>query len=154
MVQAIPEDRPFVVPYLAVEGAAGAAEWYGKVFGAELQSSMPSPDGRIMHAELRIGQGYVFLADDFPEMNDGQGSSPFAVGGSPVTLHHYVSDVDATVATAVAEGATVLFEPTEMFWGDRFAKIRDPYGHLWSLATHVRDVTDEEIAAAAAELGS
>jgi len=153
MVQPIPEDRPSVVPYLTVEGAAGAADWYGTVFGAELASRMDSPDGRIVHAELRVGQGYVFLADDFPEMSDSQGSSPFALGGSPVTLHHYVPDVDATVATAVAEGATLLFEPTEMFWGDRFAKIRDPYGHLWSLATHIRDVTDEEMAAAAADFG-
>ncbi|MGI9603732.1 MAG: VOC family protein [Acidimicrobiales bacterium] len=154
MVQPIPPDRPGVIPYLTVEGAASAITWYGTVFGATSGSTTPSADGRLVHAELRVGEGLVFVADDFPETNDGQGASPWAVGGSPVTLHHYVRDVDATVEVAVAEGATLLFGPVEMFWGDRFAKIQDPFGHLWSLATHVRDVTEEEQAAAAAELGT
>ncbi|MDH3755436.1 MAG: VOC family protein [Acidimicrobiia bacterium] len=150
MVQPVPEDRPYVVPYLTVEGAAEAIEWYGTVFGATRESAMPAPDGRLMHAEMKIGEGVVFVADDFPEMNDGQGSSPGAVGGSPVTLHHYVADVDAVVAAAAAAGADVLMPPMDMFWGDRFAKVKDPFGHMWSLATHVADLSEEEMAAGAA----
>lgn len=154
MVQPIPDDRPYVVPYLTVEGAEAAIAWYGRVFAATAQSTMPSADGRLLHAEIEIGDGLVFVADDFPEMSDGRGASPWAVGGSPVTLHLYVADVDETVAAAVAEGATVLVEPTDMFWGDRFAKVQDPFGHLWSLATHVRDVTEEEMAQASADFGT
>lgn len=151
-VNPIPEDRPQVVPYLCVRGAGDAITFYAEAFGAVERNRMESPDGRILHAEIEIGGHLVFLADDFPEMNEGKESSPAGLGGTTVTMHRYVPDCDATIQSAVDAGAEVVFPATDMFWGDRFGKIRDPFGHEWSIATHVRDVSSEEMAAAAAEM--
>ena len=151
-VDPIPQDRPYVVPYLSVRGASEAIAFYGRAFGATEKNRMESPDGRILHAEIEIGGHLVFLADDFPEMNEGKESSPAGLGGTTVTMHRYVEDCDAAIASAVDAGAEVVFPATDMFWGDRFGKIRDPYGHEWSLATHVRDVSADEMAEAAAEM--
>lgn len=159
--QPIPPDRPFVVPYLTIGGrtdgspggAADAIAWYGEAFGAQETNRQIVPDGsgRILHAELVVGDGLMFLADDFPEFA-GEASAPSALGGSTVTLHRYVADCDATINGAVALGAEVLMPPADMFWGDRFGSIRDPFGHKWSIATHVRDVSLEEMEAAAAAM--
>jgi len=151
-VDPIPADRPHVVPYLCVKGAVAAIDWYAEAFGAVVCRRLPAPDGRLLHAEIEIGGHLVFLADDFPEMMDGQESSPSATGVTTVTLHRYVADCDAVVAKASEAGAEVLMPPTDMFWGDRFAMIRDPFGHEWSIATHLRDVSDEEATAGAAAM--
>ena len=147
----IPEDRPYVVPHLAVKGAARAIGFYEEAFGAVEKLRMEAPDGRILHAEVDIGGYLVFLADDFPEMNEGKESSPEGLGGTTVTMHRYVPDCDAAIARAVAAGAEVVFPIADMFWGDRFGKIRDPFGHEWSIATHVADPSPEEMASAVAE---
>jgi PhnB protein len=151
-VDPIPHDRPQVVPYLCVRGAADAIAFYQRAFGAAEKDRMESPDGRILHPEIEIGGHLLFLADDFPEMNDGKESSPAGLGGTTVTMHRYVEDCDSTIASAVDAGAEVVFPATDMFWGDGFGKIRDPFGHEWTLATDVRDVSAEEMAAAAAEM--
>lgn len=148
-INPIPDDRLHVVPYLCIKGASEAIDWYVKAFDAVEASRMPTPDGRVMHAEIEIGGHLVFMSDDFPEMS-GAETSPSALGGTTVSLHRYVPDCDATVNQAVEAGAEILMPPEDMFWGDRFAKIRDPFGHEWSIATHVRDVSDSEAAAAGA----
>ncbi len=159
-VQPIPADRPFVVPYLTIGarvdgspgGAADAIEWYTAAFGAQETNRQMAPGGdKVMHAELVVGDGLLFLADDFPEWS-GESSAPVALNGSTVTLHRYVVDCDATIAAAVELGAEVLMPPQDMFWGDRFGSIRDPFGHKWSIATHKRDVAPEEMEAAAAAM--
>ena len=159
-VQPIPADRPFVVPYMTIGartdgspgGAADAIEWYTAAFGARETNRQATPDGsKLIHAELVLGDGLIFLADDFPEFS-GSESAPAALGGSSVTLHRYVVDCDATIEAAVAQGAELTMPPTDMFWGDRFGGIRDPFGHNWSIATHVRDASPEEMEAAAAEM--
>ena len=146
----IPGDRPHVVPYLTVEGAAEALDWYVRVFDATEHSRMPAPDGRLMHSEITFGGWLVYVADDFPEMS-GRATSPAALGATTVTLHRYVTDCDALVARAAEAGATVLSEPQDMFWGDRLARICDPFGHEWWICTHVRDVPVSEMVAAGAE---
>lgn len=155
----IPPDRNWVVPYLTVDGAAEALEFYKRAFDAVETARMPLPDGRLMHAEMVIGeQGLFYVSDDFPEMRDGQHSSPKALGGSTVSMSVYVEDCDASFKQAVAEGAMPLQEPEDQFWGDRFAVVADPYGHYWSFSTHVHDLSPEEVMAAAekamAEFGS
>ncbi len=147
----IPSDRPHVIPYLTVKGAADAIEWYVNVFDATEDLRMPSPDGRLMHAEINIAGSLIYISDDFPEMT-GHECSPSAVGATTVAFHRYVADCDALVARAVDAGAEVLMEPTDMFWGDRYSRIRDPFGHEWSIATHVRDVTPEEMEAEGAAM--
>jgi PhnB protein len=111
---------------------------------------MPMPDGKLMHAELKLGDSRLMLADEFREMG---AQAPSAYGGSPVTVHLYVPDVDATVARAEAAGAKVTSPPADMFWGDRFAKLSDPFGHQWSIATHLREPSPEEFAAAMKRMG-
>jgi uncharacterized glyoxalase superfamily protein PhnB len=107
---------------------------------------MPAPDGqRIMHAEIRIDGKALFLCDDFPEFCGGKSESPKALGGTPVTIHRYVPDCDAAVQRAVDAGATIKMPPMDMFWGDRYGVVVDPFGHCWSLATHQRDLTPEQI---------
>ena len=108
---------------------------------------MPAPDGRIMHAAIRIGGSMVFLVDDFPEHCGGKSSTPIALGGTPVTLHHYVLDCDAAIKRAQDAGAKVQMPATDMFWGDRYGMVVDPYGHKWSFATHIKDLTPEEMQA-------
>jgi len=150
-VQPIPKGREGVIPHLVVEGAAEAIDFYTEAFGAEDVATAPSPDGsKIMHAEFRIGSSIIFLADDFPEMSeDGRGRSPKVLANSPVTIHQYTTDVDAAVEKARAAGATVTMEPEEMFWGERYATLTDPFGHHWSFSSVVREVSEEEMAEAA-----
>ena len=130
-VRPIPEGRHAVTPYIVVRDAGKAIDWYKKAFGAKEVSRMPSPDGKVMHAEIRIGDSLIFLADEFPEMGS-KGLQSF--GGSPVSVHLYVTNTDTTFQTAVAAGASAQMPPANMFWGDRFAKIKDPFGLSWSIA--------------------
>ena len=150
-VDPIPENCRHVIPYLAVRGAADALEFYKRAFGAIEHRRAYAPDGRVVHAEFEIGGTMMFMGDEFPEMNNGIHNSPLGLGATCVTLHRFVEDCDAAFARAVEAGAEPLMEPAEMFWGDRFAKVRDPFGHEWSLATHLRDMTPDEETAGAAD---
>ncbi|QDU97262.1 VOC family protein [Lignipirellula cremea] len=146
MTNPIPAGREGLIPHLACSNAAEAIDFYKKAFGAEELGRLPAPDGqRLMHAEIKIGGCTVFLADDFPEYCDGESQHPLALGGTPVTIHRYVEDVDAAVKQAIDAGATMKMPPADMFWGDRYGVVTDPFGHCWSLATHQRDLTPEEI---------
>jgi PhnB protein len=150
-VKPIPDGYPQVSPYLCVDGANAAIEFYGKVFGATERMRMPAPDGRIGHAELQIGDAVIMLADEFPEMG---AQSPKAIGGSPVTIMVYVEDVDAVFDRAVNAGAKVLQPVEDKFYGDRSGQFEDPFGHRWSVETHIEDVSPEEMSRrAAAEMG-
>ncbi|MBV1797251.1 VOC family protein [Siccirubricoccus sp. G192] len=141
-VQPVPAGYSSVTAYLIVEGAAAALDFYARAFGAREVMRLPAPGGRIGHAEIEIGDSRVMLADECPEMD---ARAPAAYGGSPVTLHLYVRDVDAVVARAVAAGAEVRRPVQDQFYGDRSGTLRDPFGHVWHLATHVEDVPPEEI---------
>ncbi|HJQ62402.1 MAG TPA: VOC family protein [Burkholderiales bacterium] len=137
----IPEGMHSVTPHLVCAGAADAIDFYKKAFGAVEEARLPGPQGKIMHAMIRIGDSAVMLVDEMPEWG---ALGPKALKGSPVTIHLYVEDVDAFVARAVKAGAKVTMPVADMFWGDRYGKIEDPFGHHWSVATHVRDVSMEE----------
>jgi len=138
----IPDGYPALTPYLIIDGAAAAIGFYQQVFGATERMRMEAPGGKVGHAELLIRGSLIMLADEFPEM-DARG--PQSIGGSPVGLHVYVEDVDAVVAGAVAAGAT-LKQPVETkFYGDRSGSFVDPFGHVWHIATHVEDVSPEEM---------
>ena len=141
------EDR--VVPYLLIDGANDAIEFYKKAFDAEELVRMPMPDGTVAHAEIKIG-GAIVMLGDAPD-TEGHGD-PRRLGGSPVLIFRYVSDVDAAVAQAQAAGATVIRPPEDQFYGDRAATLADPWGHLWSLHTHIRDVSPAEMSAAMDEM--
>ncbi|HXH83279.1 MAG TPA: VOC family protein [Candidatus Tectomicrobia bacterium] len=141
-VKPIPDGYHAVTPYLSIAGAAEALDFYRRAFGATEIMRMAQPDGRIGHAEMRIGDSRVMLADEFPEMNF---RGPRAIGGTPVHLHLYVEDVDAVVARAVAAGATVVRPVQDQFYGDRSGTVADPYGHVWHVATHKEDVPPEEM---------
>jgi PhnB protein len=138
----IPEGYNAVTPYLIIKGAAQAIEYYKKVFGATVAVRMDGPDGRIGHAELKIGNSHIMLADEHPEMGH---RSPLSVGDSPVSMLVYVEDVDAAVERAVAAGAKILKPVKDQFYGDRSGFIQDPFGHLWGVATHIEDVTPEQM---------
>jgi uncharacterized glyoxalase superfamily protein PhnB len=137
-----------ITPHLICAGAADAIEFYKKAFGAEEMMRMPAPDGRLMHAAVRIGDSMVMLVDEMPEWG---ALGPKALKGSPVTIHLMVDNVDEVFARAVAAGATAKMPVADMFWGDRYGKVVDPFGHEWSIATHVRDMTPEEMMAAGRE---
>jgi PhnB protein len=141
-VQPIPEGYNTVSPYLAVDDAEKAIAYYKKAFGAEETVRMNGPDGRIGHAELKIGDSHIMLSDPFPESST---KPPTELGGTSASIFMYVEDVDAVVQKAVDQGATVTMEVEDQFWGDRFGSITDPFGHNWSIATHVEDLTPEEI---------
>jgi PhnB protein len=141
--QPIPEGYHTVTPYLAVDDAAEAIEYYTKAFGAKERARMETPDGKIGHAELEIGDSLVMLSDPFPQAST---RSPKELGGTSVSVFMYVEDVDAVVKQAVDAGAKVTMEIADQFWGDRFGSVMDPFGHLWSIATHVEDVPPEEMA--------
>lgn len=141
-VKPIPDGFHAVTPHLVCQGAAAALEFYARAFGAEELSRLPGPDGRLMHASMRIGDSVLMLNDEFPEMGC---TGPAALTNSPVVLHLYVRDVDAAMARAEAAGAKVTMPATDMFWGDRYGQLRDPFGHQWSLATHQREVTPEQM---------
>jgi PhnB protein len=141
-IKAIPEGMHSITPHLVIKGASQAIDFYKKAFGAQERVRMLCPDGdSIMHAQLRIGDSALFLVEEMPEM----GSRGPQTGGSPVTIHLYVEDVDSAFNAALAAGAKQIMPPADMFWGDRFAKLVDPFGHEWSLATHKEDLTPEEI---------
>ena len=124
-----------ITPHLVVKGAKKAVEFYGKAFGAEEVYRMPAEDGeRLMHAHLKVGDAEFFLCDDFPEYCGGKSSDPRTLGGTCVTLHQYVPDADAAIARAAEAGATVKMPAQDMFWGDRYGQVVDPFGHLWSFA--------------------
>ena len=131
-----------VVPYLSCRNAAEAYAFYQKAFGALPMCLMPVPDGRALHAALDFGGSPVYLSDEFPEHG---GQSPESLGGSPVTIHLQVSDCDAVFGKAVDAGCTVVMPLKDMFWGDRYGVVTDPYGHKWSIATTVRDVSLDEM---------
>lgn len=147
-VKPIPDGYPQVTPYLYIDGAAGAIEFYSKVFGAKERMRMPAPGGKIGHAEIQIGDSVIMLADEYPEMDV---RSPKAVGGTPVTMSVYVEDVDSVFERAVKEGAKALRPVEDQFYGDRSGQFEDPFGHRWSVATHVEDVPPDEMAKRAAE---
>ena len=142
-VNAIPEGYRSVTPSLAIRGAAKAIDWYKEVLGAREIMRMPMPDGKIGHAELEFGDSKVMLADEAEEWGN---FSPAKLGGSAVTLYLYVEDVDGTVNKARSAGATVRMEPADQFYGDRVGSFNDPFGHIWTIAKHVEDVTDEQMA--------
>jgi PhnB protein len=145
----IPAGQENLIPHLVCDPCSEAIEFYKKAFGAVEIHRMPAMDGRrIMHAAIKIGASFVFLVDDFPEMCDGKSQSPKGLGGTPVSLHHYVENCDAAIKRAQDAGATVVMPATDMFWGDRFGVIIDPFGHKWAFATHQRDMTPEQMQAA------
>ncbi len=140
--KAIPEGYHNITPYMTVRNAARAIEFYKQAFGAMEKDVSKGPDGKIMHAELRIGDSIFMLADEFPEFNS---LSPQSTGGAGMGLHIYTEDVDSAFDRAVKAGATVEMPVSDMFWGDRYGKLADPFGHKWSIATHKRDMTPAEI---------
>jgi PhnB protein len=142
MVQAIPTGYAGVTPYLIIRDAARALEFYKKAFGATELMRFPAPGGKIGHAEIKIGDGVVMLADESPEMGH---KSPQTLGGTAITLMFYVQDVDAQFAKAVAAGGTVKQALKDQFYGDRSGTITDPFGHIWTIATHKEDVSPEEM---------
>ena len=139
----IPKQFHTITPGLIVKGADKAIDFYKKAFGAEEMVRMAGPDGRsIMHAELRIGDSVFFVGDESPEMG---ARSPKSIGGSPCSLHLYVANVDAAFKRAVDAGAQVRMPVTDMFWGDRYGKVEDPFGHAWGIATPKEELTEDEI---------
>ena len=138
----IPQGMHSVTPHLVCAGAAKAIEFYKQAFGAEEGARLPGPDGRLVHASVKIGDSQVMLVDEMPEWG---ALGPKSLKGTPVTIHLYVEDVDALVARAVKAGAKVTMPVADQFWGDRYGKLEDPFGHHWSVATHVRDVSMEEM---------
>ena len=148
-VKPIPDGMHTVTPHLVCAGAADAIEFYKKAFNAVETIRLPGPQGKLMHAAIRIGDSAVMLVDEFPDMG---AFGPKWLKGSPVTIHLYVEDVDAFVERAVAAGAKITMPLEDMFWGDRYCKLEDPFGHHWSVATHVRDVSPEEMQQAAQNL--
>lgn len=138
----IPEGYHTITPHLVIRGATRAIDFYRAAFGAEELFRMPGPDGRIMHAELRIGDSRVMLSDEDPA---GGAKAPDALGGTTGALLLYVADVDTWVDRAVKAGAKVTAPVADMFWGDRYGRIQDPFGHSWALATHKEDLTPEEM---------
>lgn len=134
-----------VSPHLICNDASAAIEFYKKAFGATEMMRLPGPDGKLMHASVQIGDSMVMLVDEMKQYNV---LGPLSIGNSPVTIHLNVPDVDAVFSKAVAAGAKTIMPVADMFWGDRYGKLQDPFGHMWSIATHQRDMTMEEIKAA------
>jgi PhnB protein len=148
-VKPIPDGMHSLTPHLVCAGAADAIGFYKAAFNAVEVSRLPGPDGKLMHGMVRIGDSALMLVDE----NAGCGMlGPKALKGSPVTVHLYVDDVDATVARAVSAGAKVTMPVMDAFWGDRYGQLEDPFGHHWSVATHLRDLSDDEIRAGMAKM--
>ncbi|MGH7909503.1 MAG: VOC family protein [Thermodesulfobacteriota bacterium] len=151
-VKPIPKGMRTVTPHLVCNGASNAIEFYKKAFGAEEICRMPTPDGKmLMHAMIRVGDSMIMLVDESPEWG---ALGPISLKGSPVTLYLYVEDVDAFAKRAVKAGAKVIMPVADMFWGDRYGKLEDPFGHKWEVATHIRDVSPDEMERAAREMFS
>lgn len=144
MAKAIPEGYPSLRPYLFIDGAAEAIQYYTKAFGAKERMRLTVPDGRIAHAEIEIGDSLLMLCDALPQFVS---RPPTVLGGTTAEVFLYVEDVDATVKRAVDAGATVTMEVADQFWGDRSGIITDPFGHVWLIATQTEDLTPDEIAA-------
>ena len=142
MTKPIPEGFHSLNAYLAVDDASAAIEYYERAFGAKERSRIPGPDGKIGHAELEIGNSIVMLSDPFPQSSY---TAPKALGGTSVGLLFYTENVDATVQQAVDAGGTISMPVQDMFWGDRFGQVTDPFGHVWQVATHVEDVPPKEM---------
>ena len=142
MVEPIPEGYPRVTPYLIVDGAGAAIDFYTSVLGATERMRMPAPGDKVGHAELQVGESVIMLADEAPEVD---ARAPRSVGGTPVSLLVYVEDVDATFERAVQAGAEALRPPEDRFYGDRTGSFQDPFGHRWDVATHVEDVPADEM---------
>jgi uncharacterized glyoxalase superfamily protein PhnB len=140
-----------ITPHIVVQGAERAATFYRDAFGADEVDRIPTPDGRLMSVQLRIGGGMLHLADEFPEMGV---LAPPSIGGTPVVLALDVADADAVFAQAIAAGATVRQPLADMFWGDRHGQLEDPFGHHWNIGQHLRDVPHDEVVAAAAKVFS
>lgn len=150
-VKPIPEGMHSLTPHLVCADAAAAIEFYKKAFNAVEVMRLPGPDGKLMHASLRVGDSALMLVDESPDWGM---LGPKALKGTPVTIHLYVPDTDAAVAQAVAAGAKVTMPAADMFWGDRYAQLEDPFGHRWSVATHQRDLSLQQIQAGMREMGS
>jgi len=150
-VKPIPEGMHTVTPHLVCAGATEAIEFYQKAFGATEPSRVPGENGKLMHASVRIGDSVVMLNEEMPEWG---AFGPKSLKGSAVTIHLYVENADAVFEQAVAAGARVTMPLDDMFWGDRYGKVEDPFGHQWSIGTHVRDVTPEEMQKAMEQMGS
>ena len=141
-VSPVPQGYRSLTPYLIIDGADRALSWYAEAFGAREVMRLAAPEGRIGHAEIEIGDSRIMLADEAPAHN---AKGPNAFGGSPVSLHLYVADVDTVVAKAVSIGAEVKSQPEDKFYGDRLATLTDPFGHTWHVSTHIEDVPHDEI---------
>lgn len=139
---AVPDGFHTITPYLVIRDAAKAVEFYKSAFGAEVRGIHYTPEGKIMNADLKIGDSVVLLSEEFPEMRV---LSPQSLGGPSVTIHIYTENVDARFKQAVSAGASVVMPVMDMFWGDRYGQLADPFGHRWSIATHVEDLTSDEI---------
>ncbi|MDY0883165.1 VOC family protein [Dongia soli] len=150
-VKAIPDGYRSITPYLVVDGGMAAVEFYKKVFGAVERLRVDRPGGKIGHTELMIGDSVIMMADEYPEMN---ARGPKSIGGSPVSLVLYVPDVDAVAKKAVEAGGTLERPVETKFYGDRMGTIKDPFGHIWHIATHVEDVSPEELQRRAKEMAS
>lgn len=147
-VKRVPDGYHTITPHLTIRGAAEAIEFYKKAFGARELARHPGPGGKLMHGEVQIGNSRVLLHDEFPEMG---ANSPQALKGTPVSLHVYVEDVDRAWDQATKAGAKVVMPLADMFWGDRYGVLEDPYGHRWALASHIKDMTPEEMQKAGQE---
>ena len=143
-VKPVPDGYHRVTPYLMVKGATKAIEFYKKAFSAEVKGRMDTPDGKVMHAELKVGDSIIMMAEEMPQMS-GACLAPTTLKGTTVGLFLYVKNTDAAFKKAVDAGCTKLMAPADMFWGDRFGKVQDPFGHQWLFATHIKDLTPEEI---------
>lgn len=137
--------QPALSPHLVVDDANAAIDFYVKAFGAVEMGRVPRQDGKVIHGAVQIDGSVVMLADDFPEMNDGKSMTPKALGGTPVTIHLTVTDVDSRFQQALDAGATVVMPVEDQFWGDRYGVLRDPFGHQWSLGQPVREVSMAEL---------
>ena len=144
-IQAVPPGFHTLTPHLIVRDAAKAIEFYEKAFGAQLLHKMLTPDAKVMHSALKVGDSILMLNDEFPEWG---ALSPLSTGGSGVTLHLYLENVDGAFQRAVSAGAEVKMPLMDQFWGDRYGTVGDPFGHMWSLASHIRDVSPQEMARA------
>lgn len=141
-VKPIPDGYPRVTPYLIVDGAAAAIDFYTRVLGATERMRMPAPEGKVGHAEIQLGDSVIMLSDEHPDMGM---RGPKSVGGTSVTLSVYVEDADAVFAEALAAGANALGEVEDQFYGDRSGQFEDPFGHRWNVSTHVEDVPPDEM---------
>ena len=149
-IKPIPDGMHSLTPHLVCAGAADAIEFYKKAFNAVEVARLPGPGGKLMHAAVRIGDSTLMLVDENPQWGL---LGPIALKGSPVTVHLYVDDVDGVVAKAVAAGARITMPIADMFWGDRYGQLEDPFGHRWSVATHTRDLSPIEIQEGMAKMG-